>query len=136
MTDKMRSGHLINAAFNIEDAVIGNFDPQDSITTRNVSIGKYINAVKLVVNKAIDTVIGHRLETYGPPNDSFDQIARMWQAYLDRRTTGDLTVCDVANMMILMKVSRNAVNRTTDNHVDIIGYAAISEALAYGELND
>lgn len=133
MTDKMRSGHLINAAFNIEDAAIGNFDP---LATKKSSIGKYINAVKLVVNKAIDTVIGHRLETYGPPNDSFDQIARMWQAYLDRRTTGDLTVCDVANMMILMKVSRNAVNRTTDNHVDIIGYAAISEALAFGELND
>ena len=132
----MRSGHLINAAFNIEGGTIGEFDPQDSITTRNVPIGKYVNAVKLVVNKAIDTVAGPRLETYGPPNDSFDQIARMWQAYLDRRTTGDLNACDVANMMILMKVSRNAVNRTTDNHVDIIGYAAISEALAFGELND
>lgn len=133
MTEKMRSGHLINAAFNIEDAAIGNFDP---LATKKSSIGKYLDAVKSVAAKAIDTVAGPSLETYGPPNDSFDQIARMWQAYLDRRTTGDLNACDVANMMILMKVSRNAVNRTTDNHVDIIGYAAISEALAFGELND
>ena len=133
MTEKMRSGHLINAAFNIEDAAIGNFDP---LATKKSSIGKYLDAVKSVAAKAIDTVTGLRLETYGPPNDSFDQIARMWQAYLDRRTTGDLNACDVANMMILMKVSRNAVNRTTDNHADIIGYAAISEALAFGELND
>lgn len=77
----------------------------------------------------LKTICGPRIETYGPPQESFRQIAEFWQAYLDRRMTGPLTGRDVANMMILMKVSRDAVVPSPDNDIDICGYTAIKKVL-------
>ena len=82
-----------------------------------------------VFDEVMDTICGPRLDTYGPPQESFQQIAEFWEAYLKRRQPGPLQGRDVANMMQLMKISRNAVHRTRDNIVDQIGYAVIEGVL-------
>ena len=79
--------------------------------------------------EVMETICGPRLDAYGPPQDSFQQIAEFWEAYLKRRQPGPLQGRDVANMMQLMKISRNAVHRTRDNTIDIIGYAVIEGVL-------
>ena len=83
-----------------------------------------------VMDEAADTVNGPRQETYGSPQDSFQQIADLWDAYLKRRADEPLGPQDVANMMILMKVSRSATGgKHHDSTVDIIGYAALKEVI-------
>jgi hypothetical protein len=72
-----------------------------------------------ILEEAIKTVYD-RPDTHGEPEDSFDRIAVMWEAYLD--TT--VSAADVANLMVLLKVARNAEGHYhEDNYTDIAGYA-------------
>ena len=71
---------------------------------------------------------GERREAYGDVRTSFMRIADLWSAYLGHQ----VTVSDVAHMMILMKVSRNAKNFKRDNLTDICGYARCAEMLLEG----
>ena len=88
------------------------------------------NTIYKLFEEVADTVNGQRQETYGSPQDSFQQIADLWEAYLKRRADGPLGPQDVANMMILMKVSRSATGGYHhDSTVDIIGYAALKEVI-------
>lgn len=81
-----------------------------------------------ILDKAKSIINGERQGTYGSPEDSFQVIADFWSAYLKK----DLTPHDVANMMILLKIARNAGGvYKDDNWIDICGYAAIG-----GELQD
>ena len=82
-----------------------------------------------ILDEVMETICGPRLDTYGPPQESFQQIAEFWEAYLKRRQPGPLQGRDVANMMQLLKISRNAVHRARDNSVDSIGYAVIEGIL-------
>lgn len=72
-----------------------------------------------ILDKAERTVY-QRPEAHGNPEDSFETIASMWTAYLGAQVTAS----DVANLMVLLKVSRNAEGQyQEDNWVDIAGYA-------------
>jgi hypothetical protein len=88
-----------------------------------------------LMEKAEKIIHGERAQTYGDAKDSFNQIADLWTAYLSRCEANQdstpiiLTGMDVANMMILMKVSRAAGGYHEDSYVDIIGYAALTEKL-------
>lgn len=81
-----------------------------------------------VLEQAIETVYD-RPDTHGEPEDSFDTIARLWMNYLHARGDGGdgattIEPHDVANMMVLLKVARNAEGHYHgDNYVDIAGYA-------------
>jgi len=73
-------------------------------------------------------IAGSRDESYGAPEDSFNAIARHWNAYLFNRT-GDaapLSAGDVAAMMILLKVARLETGGldNKDSWLDTAGYAA------------
>lgn len=82
-----------------------------------------------ILDKAKETVY-ERPDDHGEPEDSFDRIASMWTAYLDT----EVTASDVANLMVLLKVARNAEGQyQEDNWVDIGGYA---ECGARVETND
>lgn len=77
-------------------------------------------------NDCLDTakniINGERQGTYGKAENGFARIATLWSGYLGR----DIKPEDVANMMILMKVVRNASGvYKDDNWVDICGYAAL-----------
>ena len=76
-------------------------------------------------------VNGAREQDYGSPEQSFDTIAGMWNAYLCARprsqdgTGKPLDARDTAAMLALLKIARIASgNAHTDNWVDLAGYAA------------
>ena len=75
-----------------------------------------------------DAIInGERQKDYGPPAESFGRIARLWSDYLDQ----ELTALDVANLMILLKISRAKTGGFhRDSYRDIAGYAGCAEWLA------
>jgi len=64
-------------------------------------------------------VSGDRANDYGDVNESFSRIAELWSAYVN----ASISPWDVAQMMILLKVSRAKTSRKRDTLVDIIGYA-------------
>ena len=75
-------------------------------------------------------VNGDRREDYGDPMDSFLAIASMWRGYLSLRPDGArIMPRDVCNMMMLLKIARDAHNPKKDNTVDICGYAALADYL-------
>lgn len=66
-------------------------------------------------------VMGDREQDYGTPESNFATIASFWSDYLDM----DISAQQVADMMILMKISRiKNGGGTGDSYVDITGYAA------------
>ena len=71
--------------------------------------------------------VNKRPKAYGPPEQNFERIARLWTDHLLNRyrETVVLDLVDVACMMILMKVAR--IEETpdhVDSWTDIAGYAA------------
>jgi len=68
-------------------------------------------------------ILEERGQDYGDMEASFGRIADFWSAYLNI----GITSWDVAQMMILLKVSRAKTSRKRDTLVDIIGYAECAE---------
>lgn len=78
-----------------------------------------------LLETAKQTVCHDRNDQYGEPEDSFDAIARYWSVYLQQvGLPGNIDSQNVADMMILLKVARQAESPKDDNYVDIAGYAA------------
>ena len=76
---------------------------------------------KQILDAADHCVNGERDEQYGTPESSFDEIARLWTAYLGYH----FTPVDVAVMMVLLKIARIKTGHgKMDNWVDLAGYAA------------
>jgi hypothetical protein len=88
---------------------------------------------KELLAKATTIVTGERDAQYGGPEDNFNRIANLWNAYL-----GQVDLIgpeDVAVMMMLLKVARIAASeyKSMDSWVDIAGYAACGAEIAGGE---
>ena len=83
-----------------------------------------------ILQEAERIICGDRQDDYGSASASFERIADMWRAYLGV----DIEAMDVANMMILLKVSRSiTAPDKADTWLDIAGYAALAgEMLAHG----
>lgn len=78
-----------------------------------------------LLDKAKETVCKDRVTQYGKPEKSFSFIAQLWESYLNEKGADcSLVAEDVANMMILLKVAREAHSPKVDNFIDIAGYAA------------
>ena len=76
-----------------------------------------------ILDIAKTLISGDRHEDYGDAEDSFKSIARLWTAYLDV----PVSPMDVANMMMLLKMSRSQTSPDkADTWVDICGYAALA----------
>jgi hypothetical protein len=80
------------------------------------------------------TVInGERQDVYGSPEDSFALIAKYWNVYLDPKLvdseydSGGITAQDVAMMMVLFKIAREANQHKRDSVTDACGYLGIYE---------
>jgi hypothetical protein len=78
-----------------------------------------------ISEEAASIVAGERQSDYGDANESFARIANLWSAY----TGSTIEPWDVAQMMILLKVSRAKTSKKRDTLVDIIGYAECAERL-------
>lgn len=75
-------------------------------------------------------VLHGRDSEYGAPEDSFDQISRLWNAYLGPDCIA-LESHDVAAMLALLKVARIRANPThADSWIDLAGYAACGSECA------
>lgn len=83
---------------------------------------------KEILNSAIECVCGQREEDYGNPEDNFNKISKLWNAYLGDNVTD---AHDVAMMMALLKIARiRTGRRKVDSYIDACGYMGIG-----GELN-
>lgn len=78
-----------------------------------------------ILEEAIRITSGPRQRDYDHPLANHDRIAELWNAYLSIRSSPDIEIsaADVAAMMILLKLVRNAHTPKRDNAVDIAGYA-------------
>lgn len=75
---------------------------------------------------ASEAVTGDRNNDYGPPTEDFNTQAKMFSAYLSRTNNRDVavTASDIAALMILVKMARQAHRPKHDNWIDAAGYAA------------
>lgn len=83
-----------------------------------------------VLLHAHDIINGQRQQQYGNPEDSFSEIAALWNWWLGTRLNVPLTAQDVAMMMTAMKLARekNGAGKT-DNVADACGYLGLYEDL-------
>ena len=70
-------------------------------------------------------LVSERAEHYGDPRANLDRIAGLWTAYIGHSVTAH----DVAQMMVLVKISRSKVAKHDDNYTDAIGYTEIARDL-------
>ena len=70
-------------------------------------------------------IVDERGKFYGDPRVNLDRIAGLWSAYLGHSVTAH----DVAQMMVLVKISRSKVAKHDDNYTDAIGYTEIARDL-------
>lgn len=90
-----------------------------------------------ILDAAKQIVTSDRDGRYGEPEDNFEAIAQLWNAYLisSRRTDPYLSAKDVAILMVLFKVGRIATARDlfVDSYIDVAGYIACAEECAAKE---
>ncbi len=80
-----------------------------------------------------EAVFIDRNKDYGDPEDNFDDIARLWSAYM----RSPFTRADVAVLMMLVKVARMKTSPELKDHwVDIAGYAACGYPSALADGSD
>lgn len=89
---------------------------------------------KEILQAAQKCVCGDREQDYGTPERNFENIARLWDAYMRAVNTKIADVSpriaifgmkDVAAMLALLKIARIASGHAKeDNWVDLAGYAA------------
>lgn len=80
-----------------------------------------------VLEQVKHTILYDRQDMYGNPENSFADIAHLWNWYL--KPNEEIRPKDVAVMMILLKVARAKNCEKLDNYVDIAGYAALAGEL-------
>lgn len=81
-----------------------------------------------ILDTAKKCVCGQREQDYGSPENNFERIAALWNAYLGAQT---VDAVDVAMLLALLKVARIKTGRgTEDSFVDLAGYAACAGEIA------
>jgi hypothetical protein len=87
-----------------------------------------------VLDTAKSHVMTDREATHGRPEQTFQRIADLWNAYLrpdEDEVHLDLDGSDVAMLMALLKIARQRGNQANlDSYVDLAGYAACAAELA------
>ena len=75
---------------------------------------------------AAEAVGGPRNADYGNPTDDFRTQAEMFSSYLSRTNGQSVVVSasDIAALMVLVKIARQAHRPKADNWIDMAGYAA------------
>ena len=81
-----------------------------------------------VLLRALEVINGERQQSYGDPEDSFEEIAWVWNWWLGEKSSAPITSQDVAMMMTAMKLARekNGAGKT-DNVADACGYLGLYE---------
>lgn len=83
-----------------------------------------------ILKEAARIISTERADDYGPADESFKRIARLWTAYLDVA----VSPMDAANMFVLSKVQRTLMSPGKDDTwIDIAGYAALAGEMMTNE---
>lgn len=99
--------------------------PSGETQAKEVSTGE----TQTVLEEAMKCVGGPRRRDYGTPDENFGRIADLWNVHLKGKLSKPVTPGDVAMLMILLKVARQANSPKRDNLVDIAGYAQCASEL-------
>lgn len=87
-----------------------------------------------ITKKAAELVSGDRDRQHGDKTKNFDNIAKLWNAYLEvagKRTGRPLDARDVGNMMALLKLARQfSGDLNLDDFIDGCGYLACAGEIA------
>ncbi len=83
-----------------------------------------MTAYHTAAEKALD-VTEQRSDQYGHPAEVYRHTAALWSAYLAQ----EITVKDIALMMVLFKMGREMTNQGEDNLVDMHGYLLVYERI-------
>jgi hypothetical protein len=85
-----------------------------------------MQTAKQTLDAASSAVCGARNEDYGSPANDFATQAEMFSSYLSRTNGAQVlvTASDIAALMILVKIARQAHCHKADNWIDVAGYAA------------
>jgi hypothetical protein len=87
-----------------------------------------------IAKKASELVSGERDRQHGDKAKNFENIALMWNAYIDlagKRMGRQLDARDVGNMMALMKMARQfSGDLNLDDFIDGCGYLACAGEIA------
>ena len=73
-------------------------------------------------------ILEQRATQYGSTQESFGRIANLWSSYLNKR----ITPVQVANMMVLLKLSRSVTAKDEtlkDCYIDGRNYLSLAEEL-------
>ena len=82
-----------------------------------------------ILEEADLVVSGDRQQDYGEASASFKRIADFWTTYLDEKLSSNITDIDVAQMMVLLKISRSRTSPKRDTFVDQAGYTKLAYEL-------
>lgn len=83
-----------------------------------------------ILTDAHALINAQRQDDYGTPAESFQRIATMWSAYLGRA----VSCRDVACLMALLKLGREAHAHKRDNLLDAAGYIGLAADMAAQEV--
>lgn len=90
-----------------------------------------------ILDMAKACVSKDRQATYGPPEQSFQRTANLWNAHLADKLNVELSAVDVTVLLALLKVARIASSpEHRDNWIDLAGYAACGGELATAPKTD
>ena len=82
-----------------------------------------------IFEDAANIIAGDRRQSYGPVEQSFQNVADVWNAILRGKVKDSITPQQVALMMIGLKLVRESNRPGRDNRVDICGYAGLLDRL-------
>lgn len=80
---------------------------------------------KLLI-QAAELINGKRRADYGDPATCFERVAVMWSAYIGK----EVSAHDVACLMALLKLAREASRHKPDNLLDAAGYIGLAADMA------
>ena len=75
-----------------------------------------------ILQEAHALINGDRQINYGDPKTNLERIAKLWSAYLGHAIAGK----DVALMLSLLKIAREAQAHKPDNLIDAAGYIGLA----------
>jgi len=80
---------------------------------------------KGILDEALECTSGDRRRDYDHAKPNHERIAALWNSYITirKKPSEFLSAADVAAMMILLKLARQAHSPKRDNCTDIAGYA-------------
>jgi len=90
---------------------------------------KIIHATKNSFIEEMEEISKDRGDAYGPINDHFNKVAKVWSIYLGH----EIKAHDVPMMMVLLKSMRiSETPNHHDSHIDIANFVKIADELNNG----